>query len=410
MEYSIAVVSGPDNGQTFALRSGQTIVVGRGQQTGTRLQDPSVSRQHCEISFLRGELRLRDLGSGTGSFVNSVNVTEAVLRPGDCISIGDTDLRVEVVGGLDAPTIAPARQATPPVRDLSMLKDQSLHCFQIVDEIARGVTGTVFRAARPDRNETVALKVLWPDITQSSDERRRFVRAMKTMQPIRHPNIVRILNAGITEVSDRPEPLCWFAMELVDGFNLQQLTRNLGTAGMLDWQYAYRVAVHVGRALEVAYQNGIVHRGITPENVLIPRAERIAKLGDLMLAKALGGIAADQITRRGELIGEIPYMSPERTRGEDIDHRSDLYSLGATLYTVITGQTPSDAPSAAAMIRQIQEGEPLRPRTFQLSINDMFEGVVLKLLERRPADRYQTPTELLSDLERVGRFAGLKPV
>ena len=410
MEYSIAVISGPDSGKVFPISSGQSLTVGRGQQTETQLQDPSVSRQHCEISFHDRELWLRDPGSGTGTFVNRAKVSDAILRAGDVISIGDTDLRVELASVVDAPTIAPTRQSAPPPRDLSALRGETLHHFQIVDEIARGTAGTVFRAVRPDRQETVALKVLWPDIAMDAEQRRRFVRAMKTMQPIQHPNIVRILNAGITEMDGRPDPLCWFAMELVDGFNLQQLTKNLGTAGMLDWQHAYRVAVHIGRALEVAFESGIVHRGITPEDILIPRAERIAKLGDLMLAKALDGIAADQITRRGELIGDVAYMSPERTHGEEIDHRSDLYSLGATLYTVVTRQTPHDAPSAAAMIKQIQEQEPLRPRTFQLSINDMFEGVIMKLLERRPAARYQTPTGLQTDLERVGRFAGLKPV
>lgn len=410
MNYSIAVISGPDRGKTFPVESGQKLVIGRGQQTETRLLDPSVSRQHCEVSFQSGELRLRDLGSGTGTFLNQEGVTAAVLRAGDRISIGDTDLQIELVNVADAPTIAPARSASPPARDLSSLQGQVLHHFQIADEVSRGVTGTVFRAVHTNREETVAVKVLWPDISMDADQRRRFVRAMKTMQPIRHPNIVRILNAGITETNVCSDPLCWFAMEFVDGFNLQHLTRSLGTAGMLDWQHAYQVGVHIAKALEVAHEHGIVHRGITPGNILIPRSERIAKLGDLMLAKALDGIAADQITRRGELIGEIPFMSPERTRGEDIDHRSDLYSLGATLYTVITGQTPHDAPSAAAMIRQIQEQEPLRPRTFQLSINDMFEGVVMRLLERRPSARYQSSTELLSDLERVGRFAGLKPV
>ncbi|MHC4874861.1 MAG: FHA domain-containing serine/threonine-protein kinase [Planctomycetota bacterium] len=410
MEYSISVVSGPDSGRNFTIRSGEALVIGRGQQTETRLQDPSVSRQHCEITFSAGALRVRDLDSGTGTFLNQVETREADLRAGDRISIGDTDLQVDTAGGIDSPTIAPTRSTAPPVRNLASLKGQVLHHYEIIDEVARGKAGTVFRARRQDREGIVALKVLWPDIAQNSDERRRFVRAMKTMQPIRHPNIVRILNAGITELDGRSEPHCWFAMEYVDGFNLEQLTKNVGTAGMLDWQHAFRVAVHVGRALEVAHEHGIVHRGISPENILIPRAERIAKLGDLMLAKALDGTSGDQITRRGELVGEIPFMSPERTRGEDIDHRSDLYSLGATLFTVITGQTPFDAPSAAAMIQQIQQGEPLRPRTFQLSINDMFEGVVMKLLERRPADRYQTPSELLSDLERVGRFAGLKPV
>ena len=156
----------------------------------------------------------------------------------------------------------------------------------------------------------------------------RFIRAMKTMLPIKHENIVALYNAG------KAGRYAWVAMEYVDGESLTQVIQRIGAAGMLDWQNAFRVAVHIGRALECADEHKIIHRNIMPANILLTH-DKIAKLGDLMFAKALEGTAAEQITRPGQLVGELAYMSPERTRGtSDIDGRSDLYGLGATRCTL----------------------------------------------------------------------------
>jgi serine/threonine-protein kinase len=124
-----------------------------------------------------------------------------------------------------------------------------------------------------------------------------------------------------------------------------------------------------------------------------------------MLAKALEGTMAQQVTRPGELIGDVAYMSPERTRGgADVDSRSDIYSLGATAYALLTGRPPFEGNSLTDTIAKIRNAEPAKPKKFQLSIPDMFEGVVLRMLAKRPEDRFQTPAQLVTDLERVAKF------
>ena len=137
------------------------------------------------------------------------------------------------------------------------------------------------------------------------------------------------------------------------------------------------------------------------------RRSKIVKLGDLMLAKALEG--GTQITRPGELIGDVVYMSPERTRGNphEIDARSDLYGLGATVYALLTGRPPFEGNSLAEKVTRIRQAVPERPTKFQLSIPGQFEGVVMKLLTKRVEDRYQSAHELVTELERMAKFQGI---
>ena len=243
----------------------------------------------------------------------------------------------------------------------------------------------------------MALKILWPEIAGNDENVQRFVRAMKTMMPIRHPNIVRIYSAGKTGGH------CWLAMEYVKGENLSQVIRRIGTAGMLDWQYAFRVAVHIGRALEEAAKHGIVHRKITPTNILMRSRDQRIKLGDLMLAKALAGAEVRPITRPGEIIGEATCLSPEQTRSDAVvDCRSDIFSLGTTTYALLTGRPPFEGESLPEIVTQIRQVEPVRSQKYHLSIPDLFEGVVLRMLAKRPEERYQSATELLVDLSAWG--------
>jgi serine/threonine-protein kinase len=245
----------------------------------------------------------------------------------------------------------------------------------------------------------MALKVLLPSISQDEAETQRFIRAMKTMLPLRHRNLVAIYNAGKTG------PYCWTAMELVEGESLEQVIRRIGVAGMLDWRYALRVAIHIARALEYASEHQIIHRNLTPQNVLVRNSDKLAKLGDLMLAKALEGSMAQQITRPGELLGDIHYMSPERTRGiAEVDGRSDIYGLGALVYALLTGRPPCAGASLTETIQHIRQTIPEPPRKYALGIPPMFEGVVTRMLAKRPDERHQTASELVADLERVAKF------
>ncbi|MCI0637600.1 MAG: serine/threonine protein kinase [Gemmataceae bacterium] len=298
---------------------------------------------------------------------------------------------------------SPQKPAAAPSEQLAELVGQMLGNYQILSVIAKGHSGTIFQAKDTKKDQIVAFKVLWAEFTQDEESMARFVRAMSTMLPVKHPNLVAILGAG------RTGDYCWMAMEYVDGESLTQVIKRIGVAGMLDWRYALRVGVHVGRALEYAHGQHIIHRNITPANILYRPTDKIVKLGDLMLAKALEGNKAQEITRPGTILGDVPYMSPERTRvGLDVDGRSDIYSLGATMYALLTGRPPYDAKSLPELIAKIRKDEPEKPKKYQLSIPDLLEGTVLRMLSKRPEDRYQTATDMLVDLDRVAKFQGVQ--
>jgi len=297
---------------------------------------------------------------------------------------------------------APKLVSEKAIGQLSELVGQTLGHVRIDATIARGQSGMVFKGQDTRADRAVALKVLWPEFSRHEEEVQRFVRAMKTTLPLRHPNLVALCGAGKTG------NYCWIAMEYVDGESLTQVIQRIGAAGMLDWRNALRVAIHVGRALDFAESHQIIHRNIKPSNILIQHSDKLTKLGDLMLAKALEGVMAKDVTRPGELLGDVAYMAPERTRGGGaVDGRSDLYGLGATVYAVLTGRPPFSALALPELIQKIRSAEPEKPKKYQLSIPDLFQGAVMKLLAKRPEDRYQTAAELLEDLKRVGRFAGV---
>ena len=177
---------------------------------------------------------------------------------------------------------------------------------------------------------------------------------------------------------------------------------------MLDWKYALRVAYHIAKALEYAHGQKIIHRNITPQNILVQSADKVAKLSDLMLAKAKEGALAQQITKPGELLGDVRFMSPERSSGATtLDERSDIYSLGATVYALLTGRPPCEGDSLVETIKKIRGEVPEKPKKYQLVIPDLFEGAVMKMLEKRPDARHQTVSELLKDVERVAKYQGV---
>jgi serine/threonine protein kinase len=406
MAVHLLVIAGPDKGRAFPLGPGDPLLVGRSKATETRLTDPHVSRVHCQVEYDGEHVTVTDFESAAGTYVNGKRVNQQQLRPNDVIQVGTTQLKFVDDAHAEQDTVAPPPKgaARPPAGEpLTELAGKPLAHFEVGQVLAKGHSGIVFRARDTREDRDVALKVLWPEFSQNEDEMARFIRAMKTTMPLRHPNLVALYAAGKTG------PYCWIAMEYVEGESLTQVIKRIGVAGMLDWRHAYRVAVHIARALEFAHQNHVIHRNVTPANILIQASDKTAKLGDLMLAKALeGAMAAVQVTRPGEVIGDVCYMAPERTRGPaEVDGRSDLYSLGATVYALLTGRPPCEGSSLAETITKIRQAEPAKPKKFQLSIPDLFEGAVLRMLAKRPEDRYQTADELLVDLERVGKFQGI---
>ena len=397
----LVIISGPDAGRSFALEDGAALTVGRGQDTNAQLTDPHCSRQHFQLQVAEGKILLKDLGSSSGTHVNGSPASETRVGPGDVVQIGQTQLRIEGPGMAEHTVAAQA----PPAAGGggAALVGTQIHHYEITKVLSQGSTSVVLLARDSEKNRDVALKVLLPELATDEEEMQRFIRAMKTMHPIRHPNIIRIYNAGKT--NDH----VWVAMEYVDGESVAAMIERIGTVGMLDWRDAFRVCVHIARALNEAFEHKIIHRNITPENILVRSEDKVAKLGDMMLAKALEGTKVEQITQPGQLIGPIPFMPPERTLGSsDVDCRADIYSLGATVYALLTGRPPVEGGSLPELIMKIRDEEPQPPKDFQLSIDDMFEGIVLRMLAKRPEDRFQEPLDLVKELEHIARFQNLE--
>ena len=410
MTQKLVVIAGPDAGRSFNLESGQHLSIGRGQASDTRINDPRLSRVHCRIEVDEQGPKLIDDGSTAGTFVGGERITSYRLKPGDTFEAGDTKLRYVLEAADNETTLGRGLQDPPPPKTSAapQLKDlvgQQFANYRLDEIIAMGHSGMVFKATDLENDRPAAVKVLTPDLARSDEQKERFVRAMKTMLPIKHPNIVRLYNAG------KRGPYCWAAMEYVDGESLIRVIDRIGVDRMLDWREVWRVGMHIGAALAEAFDRQIIHRNVTPTNIIRRKDDKVCVLADLMLAKGLQGALAQQVTQPGQLIGELPYMSPERTHsGRDVDCRSDLYGLGATLYALLTGRPPVDGDLIPVLVKNVRERVPENPKKYQLSINDMFSDVVMRLLEKRPEDRYQTPAGLLKDLERIGNFNSLSAV
>jgi hypothetical protein len=409
MSLELVVIAGPDKGRTFTLNVGADLMLGRSAQAHYQLpNDGRVSRNHCQLLLDGDGVVVVCNGGSGGTLVNNNKVQRHRLKPGDVLQVGDSQLRLQVG---DAPldvALAQSAGKKPAVADaqkpdqLAALAGQKLARFDITVPIGAGRSSMVFHATDTKDNRPVALKVLQPEFSSDDAEVQRFIRAMETMMPLRHPNLVSLYCAGKTG------PYCWVAMEYVAGENLTQVISRIGVAGMLDWRNAFRTCVHIARALEYAHDQSIIHRNVTPTNILIDATNKVNKLGDLLLAKALEGTMAKQITKPGEILGDVSYMSPERTRGTtDLDGRSDLYGLGATAYALLTGRPPLGGATLVEKISRIRQTEPEKPTKFQMSIPSAFEAIVMKLLAKDPANRYQTAGDLLKEVTRVGKFNGV---
>jgi serine/threonine protein kinase len=412
MSLQLIIIEGPDKGQVMPLHPGNGLMLGRSATAMYRVNDLRVSRNHAEVLLQGDQVTVLDNGGSGGVLVNGVPIKRQVLKLGDVVKLGDTALRLQMADlPMDVATELanrspkpPAQSATPSVEKLADLAGKTLSHYEIGHVIAQGGTSMVFFANDPQNGDRpVALKVLLPEFSKNEEEMQRFIRAMKTMLPLRHPNLVTLYGAGKTG------PYCWVAMEYVAGEVLTDTIKRLGVAGMLDWRNAFRVAIHVARALAYAHGEQIIHRGVSPQNILVQATDKTTKLTDLMLAKALEGTMVQQITRPGELVGDVTYMSPERTRGDlaSIDGRSDLYGLGATVYALLTGRPPFEANNLIEKITKIRQVEPVKPTKYQLSIPHRFEMLILSLLAKRPEDRPESADKVVAELEMIARMHGL---
>ncbi|MFI5459077.1 MAG: protein kinase [Isosphaerales bacterium] len=403
MQAYLRVMAGPDAGRNIELTEGGTLTIGRSEKSDTHLRDLGVSRLHCELRWEGSKFNLVDMDSVSGTLVDGQKITEHDLRHGQEFQVGVTRFKLYASGIGAAETVMadqkPARELKP---DEVVLTGTTISHYELGPVVAKGRTSTVYKARDTRDGKDVAFKVLYSDFTSDPEDVQQFVRAMTTAVDLRHPNLIALYAAG------KQGNNCWFAIEYVDGDPLTKLIERFGTLKSLDWRFALTVGVHIARALEAAHEKHMIHRNVAPENILIRKHDKVAKLGNLRLTKALEGIKAKLITKPGELVGNVAYIAPERTRSDvEPDTRADIYGLGATLYTLLTGKPPFEGKTKVEIMAQIRQADPVPPKKFQDSIPDKFQDAVMTMLAKRPELRFQTPAQAARALEQVAKSHGM---
>ena len=265
--------------------------------------------------------------------------------------------------------------------------------FRILQRIGSGGMGAVYKAEQPDMNRFVAVKILHSKYLSRADLVSRFRREARAMSHLSHPNTARVFLYGQLD-----DGACYFVMEYLDGRNLAQLVR---ADGPMDPERALNVMIQVCGALEEAHQSGIVHRDLKPENIFLTMQGGISdypKVLDFGLAKVTerqmrpGSLI---LTQEGMVFGTPEFMSPEQARGEPLDGRSDIYSLGIILYELLTGKLPFDAKQPMDFINMHinEQPIPLSERAPDREFPPGLEHVIGKSLGKKPDDRYQTAAE-----------------
>ncbi len=260
--------------------------------------------------------------------------------------------------------------------------------FQILDRIGGGGMGVVYRAEDMSLKRIVALKFLMPDLVKDPSAKKRFLKEAQAASALDHPNI-----CTIHEISEADEGLLFICMAFYGGENLSaRIARGPLTVGE-----ALDIVIRIGRGLAKAHEHGIVHRDIKPANIIItPDGE--VKIVDFGLAKLSGGT---QITRVGARMGTLPFMSPEQIRGLDLDHRTDIWSLGVLLFQGLTGQLPFQREYEAAILYAIVTDAPPLLTSVTPGLPADLEKVISKALKKEPNERYASVQTMVDELERI---------
>lgn len=401
MAKRLVVLAGPDEGRVFPLEVGEPLMLGRSRAADPRLIDPHVSRIHCQVQAEGDKFLVLDYESAGGTFVNGKRVNRHELIPGDLIRIGNTRLQyVEDMSEPGPSALAPAPKLGAWAQELV---GQTIAHYKLGAILAKGKTGFVFHARDAKRNLPMALKILDPSISENDDKVKRFVEAMKAVLPLRHAHLVRVNGAGKTASH------CWIAMEYIAGESLAAVIGRVEHTGPLDWRHIVKIGVYLAQALDYAHSKDLIHQNVTPINILVGRNITDTKLADLMLASALYDDPTKPISAAGVPSEDLSYMPPERTDGPDaaVDPRTDLYSLGATLYAMLAGHPPFLASSVAELVDKIRLDAPDRLPPTHHDLPEGLTTLLRRLLAKRPQDRPETAKDVLQALTGMAQGQGV---
>jgi CheY-like chemotaxis protein len=256
--------------------------------------------------------------------------------------------------------------------------------YRLESRIGRGGMGVVYRAQHINLERRAAVKIIAPDLAESSGFRERFSREARIAAGLQHPNIVTVYDAGEVEGT------LYLAMQLVDGADLAAMLR---AEGRLRPYRAIDTCRQIAAALDAAHAQGLIHRDVKPANVLIEG--RIAYLTDFGLTKRLEGTHAP-LTRAGDVVGTIHYVAPEQIEGGTVSPRTDVYSLGCLLYHCLTGQVPFARDTDVGVIYAHLSEDPPRPSRVRADLPEGLDAVIAKGLDKAPERRFQSCGDLMA--------------
>jgi len=434
MRVILDVLQGPRQGRSFVFDRHDTFIVGRSRFVHCPMpEDSALSRDHFLIEINPPRCEVRDLGSTNGTYVNERRVERVRLSSGDRIAAGQSvfQVRVEVGSGSDdlsgsAPaaenqvgTVSLDLNARPIVcsgcgaaapagvdvaggpdplpgeplhwlcascRTAASAVPQPVPHYTSLRELGRGAMGVVYQARHNQTGQLVALKLIVPESAAARSAVDRFLREMSVISQLKHPNIVEWLEQGMTRGQ------FWFAMEYVQGTNLESIAND--EPGSYPVDQACRMTCQVLKGLEQAHALGFVHRDIKPENILIGRGPDglVAKISDFGLAKSFRGLGLSGLTFSGEMRGTVPFMPPEQMLDfKTVTPAGDLYSTAATLYYLLSCQFIYDQVSEGGdLIRTLLEEPPVPILSRRGDVPAALAAVLERCLARDPKDRYPT--------------------
>jgi serine/threonine protein kinase len=260
--------------------------------------------------------------------------------------------------------------------------------YQILEKLGEGGMGVVYRARDTKLDRDVALKFLPLELTKDASARERFIHEAKAASAMSHPNV-----CAIHDIQDYEHQM-FIVMDYVDGQTLRE------REGSLSFKQAIDIAIQVAEGLAAAHEKGIVHRDIKPENIMI-RKDGIAQVMDFGLAKLRGNVT--RLTKEGSTVGTAGYMSPEQVQGQDIDHRSDIFSFGVLLYELLTGQLPFKGVHETALAYEIVNVDPPPMASIKPEIDPQLDAIVLECLEKDPRERTQSMAQVALELKKYKR-------